>query len=60
MHDLRRRSPKALKFLIEAHERSVGGGLRKSGQCFSRHIAARRGERSVPGRTRRVRVAQGA
>src|SRR3712207_5522931 len=37
-----------------------GGGVRQSGQCFSKHIAASRGERSVPARTRRVRVTHGA
>src|SRR5215204_5802527 len=45
------RSSSSSKLATEAS----GGGLRKSGQCFSRHIAASRGERSVPGRTRRAR-----
>src|SRR5215207_4189816 len=51
-----RRSSSSSKLATEAS----GEGLRKSGQCLSRHIAASRGERSVPGRTRRVRVDQGA
>ena len=61
MHDLWRCAPQAFELLPEglAAETS-GGGSEKSGQCFSRHIAATRGERSVPGRTRRARVAHGA
>src|SRR5215208_4784268 len=51
-----RRSSSSTK---EATEVS-GEGVRKSGQCFSRHIAASSAERSVPGRTRRARAAQGA
>ena len=59
MHDLSGRGPQALEFLIEGSNRGVGGGLRKSGSALQAH-RGEKGERSVPGSTRRARVAQGA
>src|SRR5215212_4617942 len=51
-----RRSSSSSKEAAEAS----GGGVRKSGQRPATHIAASSAERSVPGRTRRARAAQGA
>jgi hypothetical protein len=56
MHDLSGRGPYAFEFLTEAKLATEvsAGGLKKSGQALSTHIAASSAERSVPGKTRRA------
>src|SRR5215203_5299155 len=51
---------KALEFLIEAHERSVGGRAQEIRAVLLQAHSGEKGERSVPGRTRSARFAQGA